>query len=499
MALAVVARWGSFFISVINHDESTYIVIADEMLRGEVYLRDLIDTKPIGIFWIYAALIKLTGGSILALRIAASCVVGLGSFGLFMAGERVTGGKNFVASGGTRVGIAAGLIYLFICSLFTYYGVSPNTEIFFNVFTIASVALAVAPRLNSRSADPAWHWPVTGFLLGLAMIIKPFAAAEALAIGLFMVWYYGRQKAWGRIITSGAMLVGAFALPLLFVYLYYQQLGMLDQLMFYTFDVSAAYPIELPWYLRLKYMGDYLLRFSPFVILGGGALVQAWRWRSREEPNNKLLPSLLEREKLQWGIYLLLQFALVTVVVLLTGKRFGHYQVQLHPVVALLAAMWWAPGTTVFPWLRRPGLRKYSFVLIFLVASMLGTAHYFAYAKKRDEPPKIAAYFKDKLGADETIFIINGFQISYHLLDKPVPTPYIHSSLLFYDHHVRAFQIDEVAEANRILNDPAVQYLVRRREDANAETPLTERLLPAFEEVDEIGDRLLVYRRKRME
>lgn len=487
MALAIVARWGSFFISVINHDESTYIVIADEILRGEIYLRDLIDTKPIGIFWIYAALIKITGGSIPALRIAASCVVGLGSFGLFLSGVRTTGSQ--------RVGAAAGLIYLFICSLFTYYGVSPNTEIFFNVFTIAAVALAVAPRLNWRSADPVWHWPVAGFILGLAMIIKPFSAAEALAVGLFMVWFYARRKAWARILTSGVLLVGAFALPLFFVYAYYQRLGMLDQLMFYTFDVSAAYPIELPWYLRLKYMGDYLLRFSPFVILGGGALVQAWRRRSKEEA---LAPgsSLSEQGKLQWGIYLLLQFTLVTVVVLLTGKRFGHYQVQLHPVVALLAAMWWAPGTTVFPALRKQGLRKYSLAIVLSVAILLGTAHYFAYAKKRDEPPKIAAYFKDKLGPDETIFIINGFQITYHLLDKPVPTPYIHSSLLFYDHHVRAFQIDEMAEADRILNDPTVQYLVRRREDNNAQTPLTDRLLPAFEQVDEIGDRLLVYRRR---
>ncbi|MFK8162728.1 MAG: ArnT family glycosyltransferase [Lewinella sp.] len=487
LALAIVARWGSFFISVINHDESTYIVIADELLRGEVYLRDLIDTKPIGIFWIYGAMIKLTGGSILALRIAASCVVGLGGFGLFLAGKR--------AAGSHRVGAAAGLIYLFICSLFTYYGVSPNTEIFFNVLTIFAVALAVAPRIMAGTPDPAWHWPVAGFLLGLAMIIKPFAAAEALAIGLFMVWYYGRQKAWGEIITSGIMLVGAFALPLLFVYLYYWQLGLLDALSFYTFEVSSAYPIELPWYLRLKYMGDYLLRFSPFVILGGGALVQAWRWRSKETSGSLLFP-LLDREKLRWGFYLLLQFALVTVVVLLTGKRFGHYQVQLHPVVALLAALWWAPGTTVFPWLRKQWLRKYSVAIILAVAVLLGTAHYFAYANKRDEPPKIAAYFKDKLGPDETIFIINGFQISYHLLDKPVPTPYIHSSLLFYDHHVRAFQIDEVAEADRILNDPAVRYLVRRREDGNAKTPLTDHLLPAFEQVDEIGDRLLVYRRK---
>lgn len=475
LLLAIIARWGSFFISVINHDESTYIVIADELLRGEVYLRDVIDTKPIGVFWIYAALIKLTGGSIPALRIAAACTVGLGSWGLALAGKRATGSE--------QVGVAAGIIYLFISSLFTYYGVSPNTEIFFNVFTIAAVALAIAPRVRAGAEDPVWHWPVAGLLLGLAMVIKPFAAAEALAVGLFLVWFYGRQRALSRMIGSGLLLLAGFALPLLFVYGYYWRLGLLDQLAFYTFEVAGAYPIELPWYLRLKYMGDYLLRFSPFVILGAGTLVQCWR--------------LKRKDKLTWLFYLLLQFVLVTVVVLLTGKRFGHYQVQLHPVVALLAAMWWAPGVAVFPWLRRETLYNRLPLIVGVLALLLGTAHYFNYSGKRDEPPKIAAYFQDKLGPDETIFIINGYQATYHLLDRPVPTPYVHSSLLFLAHHVRAFQIDERQEAERIIADRSVTYLVSRRDDPEAlKTPLTRRLMEEFDGVDAIGDRLLVYRRK---
>jgi hypothetical protein len=474
LALAIIARWGSFFISVINHDESTYIVIADEMLRGELYLRDVVDTKPIGIFWIYAALIKLTGGSIVALRAAAAAVVGLGGWGLFLAGRRATGSES--------VGGAAGIIYILICSLFTYYGVSPNTEIFFNVFTIAAVALSVAPRIRAGGADPTWHWPVAGLLLGLAVIIKPFAAAEALAIGLFMVWFYGRHKAFGKMVGSGLLLVGFFVLPLLAVYGYYHQIGLLDQLAFYTFDVSAAYPVDLPWYLRLKYMGDYLLRFSPFVILGAGALVQCRNFKRKEGA--------------KWGYYLLLQFILVTTVVLLTGKRFGHYQVQLHPIVSLLAALWWLPGLTVFPWFRTEKLRKAVPYIIGGFALLLGTAHYFNYAKKRDEPKQIEAYLKDKLGPGETYFLLNGNQISYHLLNRSVPTAYVHSSLLFLDHHVRAFQVDELAEAERIINNPKVVYLIGRRDDSEIGGVLGTRLLEVFEPAESVGERLVVYRRK---
>ena len=474
LILAIVARWGSFFISVINHDESTYIVIADEMLRGEVYLRDLFDTKPIGIFWIYAGLIKITGGSIIALRAAAAFVVGLGGWGLYLAGLQATGSE--------RVGGAAGVIYVLICSLFTYYGVSPNTEIFFNAFTIGAVALAVAPRIREGGADPLWHWPAAGVLLGLAVIIKPFAAAEALAVGLFMVWFYGRRWAVGRAIGSGLLLLGFFTLPLLFVYGYYYRLGLLEELSFFTLDVSAAYPVDLPWYLRLKYMGDYLLRFSPLVILGAGALVQCRNFKRREGTS--------------WGYYLLLQFVLVTAVVLLTGKRFGHYQVQLHPVIALLAALWWLPGLTVFPWLRNNRFLPRPAYFAAGLALLLGIAHYFNYAGKKDHPQQIATYLQGRLGPEETYFLLNGNQVTYHLLDRSVPTPYVHSSLLFLDHHVRAFQVDERAEAERIINNPNVVYLIGEKHDQEIKGVLGTRLLEVFEVADEFGDNLVAYRRR---
>lgn len=468
----IALRWGSFFISVVNHDESTYIVIADELLRGEMYLQDVIDTKPIGIFLIYAALIKLTGGSIFALRLAASCVVALGAWGLYHAGRRATGEE--------RVGVAAGLIYCFCNSIFTYYGISPNTEIYFNVLTIAAMALAVAPRVRTGGADPFWHWPVAGFLLGLAMVIKPFAAAESLAIGLFMVWFYRHNII--RMLSAGIALVGAFAVPLAALVLYYRQAEMLDIFYFYTFTVSGAYPVSTPWYLRLIYMGDYMLRYSPFIILGAGALVQ---WKQKNSNDGQ-----------RWMRYLFLQFITVTVVVLLTGKRFGHYQIQLHPIIALFGACWWAKDMTVFPRLRSAFFARWGKPLLIFAGCCVGVALYFHYEKKTDRPQIVADYLNTVLQPDETFFGINGWQISYHLVDRPVPTPYVHSSLLYLDHHLNAFQIDELAEAERIIADDSVGYLVGRKVDPEANTPLTARLMEEFEFHTELEESIVIWRRK---
>ena len=474
-------RWGSFFISVINHDESTYIVIANELLRGEVYLRDVIDTKPIGIFWIYAALIKITGGSISVLRLAAAITVGLGSWGLFLA--------NLRALKSERAGIAAGLAYTVLSSVFGYYGLSPNTEIFFNTLTIAAVVITVAVGVRPGARLSSWRWLVTGALLGFAVCIKPFAAAEALAIGLFLVHFYSSRRAPVQLFLSGGGLIAAFLLPILGVWLYYQNLGITDTLLFYSFEVNAAYPIDLPWYLRLKYMGDYLLRFSPFVVLavaafmysGDGARVQNKGARSN-------------RTRV-WMGYLLLQFVLVTAVVLTTGKRFGHYQIQLHPVLALMAGAWWATGGTLLPKLSAGLLRKYTPSIILAFGVLVGLQHYIRYGAKEDTPAMIADYLADHLQPNETFFTINGRQITYYLLDRNVPTPYVHSSLLFYDHHVRAFQIDEVAEADRLVKNENLRYLVSLVDDDALHSPLSERILPYFTPIDTIHEKIVFWRR----
>ena len=53
--LAFILRFFSFFPSVIDHDESTYLVIANEITKGKVLYADFTDIKPVGIFYITAA------------------------------------------------------------------------------------------------------------------------------------------------------------------------------------------------------------------------------------------------------------------------------------------------------------------------------------------------------------------------------------------------------------------------------------------------------------
>lgn len=440
--LAIALRWGTFFFPVINHDESTYIVIADELLRGGIYLRDAVDTKPIGIFWIYAGLIKLTGGSIPALRLATSLVCALGAWGLYVASLRATGER--------MAGYTAGVVYLIALSVFTDYGIAPNTEHYFNTLTIWAVALGVAA--------PVKRWALAGFLLGLAFIVKPFAAAEAGAIGLYLVWHYRRGIP--RMLGNGLLLLACWAVPLVGVLGYYYWLGMLSELYYYGVTVAGAYPIELPWYLRLKYMADYALRYSPFIIAGAGALVHS-------------RPASRRRE---WLGYLLLQLICVTTVILLTGKRFGHYQIQLHPVLAL-----WVGATVGVAW-RAVLTRRWVPWAVAVVAVGIGIAHADYYRRKVDSVSPLVEYLAPRLRPGETFMTYGGIQILHHLLDRRSPIPYVHTSLLFYGHHLRAFGVEEEEMAAQLMAQPDIRFVVGPVGSPDPESAVLRPLLTLFGE-----------------
>jgi hypothetical protein len=271
---------------------------------------------------------------------------------------------------------------------------------------------------------------------------------------------------------SGLLLVASFFLPVAAGVGYFAYHDLLAELYFYGVEVGRGYPVEVAWYERVLFLLDYLGRYAPFVLLGVGAQVQA----------------KLGKEKREWCYYLLLQFVLVALMVTLTGKKFGHYQIQLHPVLALWVGT--VAGIAFADTLRKKWL-AYAGVV---VAVALGFVHYFYYAAKPDRPREIAAYLAPKLEAGETFFAIKGNQIAYHLLDRPVPVALVHPSLLFDPIHMANFRVDPRREAAAILADERVAYLVGILGDPALESELVSLLLPAFGEGEVVGD-LVYYRR----
>jgi 4-amino-4-deoxy-L-arabinose transferase-like glycosyltransferase len=463
IVLAVVMRWGSFYPSVINHDESTYIVIADELLRGQTYWVDVIDTKPVGIFLVYGLMILLTGGSIVGMRLLTAVLIGWTAGMLFRLNRHATGSE--------RVGWAAGIGYVILTSVFAFYGLSPNTELFFNLFTVGALTIVWPPGRQW------WHYILAGLLLGIGFLIKSVVAADAFALGVLLLWWGAKYREWWRTIFQRALpLTLAFFVPFLLVYAYYFRIGQGDQFLFFTFELPARYALEVPWWEPLRFMGDFAGRFFPFTLLA------IFAWRERQSADHF------------WQAFCLWWFACVTLIILLPGKSFGHYQIQLMPAFASLAAVWWLPARSGQASLRRFFSRTRQWLLpgfLLLVSSAIWLDHTIL---KRDTPRILARSIRPHLEGGDRVYTGNTKQILYHLLHSPA-TRYVHPSLLFDPNNAEALQIDLEAAAQEIIDQDRPIIALTWEKEQFPDHPVILGIHRAYQPIDTV-EKIVIWQRK---
>jgi len=430
IGLSVSLRLGSFFPSVIDHDESTYIVIADAMLQGNIYQVDYIDTKPIGIFLIYALIQFLFGSSIVMMRLTAALVIGGTSFLLYKA-KRQAGSSHYAS-------LAAGMIYIFINSIYTYWGVSPNTETYFNFFT------AIALWLYLRQG-PLWHYAIAGLSLGLGFILKYIVLFDGLAFGLFLLWMAWQQKlSWAKAWSRSLLMAACAALPFMAVLLYYQQMGYLEEFWFYTFTVSSRYPSSPPLLDYLAFAGEFFLRYLPVMVF---FLIVLFKLNKTAYQHSWTLGII-------WSTLTLFS-------VLIPGNPFGHYFIQFMLPLSFMAGEFFALPIEKLPawirWLRRP---KIGYTLFAVLLIVLWSLQRKDYVTPTDYPKVAAEYLNDNLQPGEQIYTDEN-QIIYYLTDRLPLIRYVHPSLFWVNKHIIAMEIpldDEIAR----IEEAKPRFLVFR-------------------------------------
>ncbi|MFQ5576413.1 MAG: ArnT family glycosyltransferase, partial [Anaerolineae bacterium] len=179
LVLAIGLRISSFFKTVIDPDETLYLLISREMLRGQVLYTGLWDHKPPGIFAVYAAIQTALGESIFAMRLAACIVVATTCYLLYRLGTFIGGGRE-------RYGLLAGLLYV-VYSL-NMGGLAANTEIFFTpLITLAFYLLFTAEQYPVRLVGPgSLRVFLIGLLLGLGLQINYVVLFAFVAVALIV-------------------------------------------------------------------------------------------------------------------------------------------------------------------------------------------------------------------------------------------------------------------------------------------------------------------------
>ncbi|HMR43652.1 MAG TPA: glycosyltransferase family 39 protein, partial [Saprospiraceae bacterium] len=251
VGLAVIIRFPTFFLSVIDHDESTYLVIADEWLNGKTLYKDLIDLKPPGIFLIFAAYIKLFGESIFGLRVFGSVIIGLTAFMLFLVL------KKFELR--NRSACFAGLAYLLMTTF--HFSLAVNTEIFMNFFHVLAFLLVFQFR-NTVG------WFGFGLLFGLSFCVKYLALFDYVFLGAFCLYSFtDRNELFSaKNITRLALTGLGFVLPFFLTNLYFYATENFEEFAFITYEAPGNYVAEVQWTDRLLYFLNMNVTFIFFAV-----------------------------------------------------------------------------------------------------------------------------------------------------------------------------------------------------------------------------------------
>ena len=458
---ALLLRWPGFFPSVIDHDESTYIVIADALRNGKLYYVDVIDNKPIGIFLLFALLQKLLGSSIFMMRFAAATWIAATGYMLFLAHRRLDNSRE--------TGLATGLIYIFITSIFTFFGVSPNTELFFNFFTVAALVLLLpAPKALATMA--------AGLLLGIGFLIKYVVAFDAVAFSILVLVIHWRKGFW-FISRTGFLLLAGFCIPVGLLSLYYYNQGHLERLYYFTFELSYRYVSHRHTGSFFLFVADMLARFLP---------VSIWFILSFLPDSHTSRAS-----KLTGGVWT----TLTLFSVIIPGKLFYHYFIQFMPPFAWMAGHFFNPHQAhgrFWSWLLRP---KTGGVLLGVFILVNTTFQVKDLMMKPDRPREVANWLQQHMKADEQLYAGNYHQIVYHLLGKESPTPYVHRSLLTTASNLYALGTDHTTEMKKILQQkPGFIILEKTYEMPNS--VLLDTLRETYNLVKVFEGDIKIYKRK---
>ena len=459
-------RFFSFFPSVISHDEGTYFVIAREILQGKIYFADVVDTKPIGIFLILGLFIRFISSSIFMIRLFTALVVGLTAFTIYKI--------SLYEQGEQKPAIAAGVIFIFLLSVFSHFGVFINPELFYSLTTALAFYLFIRRRNTGE-------FLLLGFLMGIGFILKYVVLFDLAA---WLLFYFittllrkDPKETWSVFFRCVTACFG-FLIPFAAVVIYYWQAGHLEEFWFYTFGVTSRIPVERTFLKTFIFIGDFHLRFLPVVFFFYYVLFKTKGDHSKPLITHGLIIS--------WCLMVLL-------AVILPGKPFGHYFIQLMLPVSIVAGRFFSDKLSKPLWLNRiigypTGL---IIILVLISGNVLMQKH--DYFDKPDYPEQVSEFLKPRLRPEDRIYTGNYHQVVYYLLDKDCPVKYVHRTLMCDLEHRSALKIDLPGEMNALM---AMDFRFILMEKPSCYEPMNAHIRDNYTLIKEIPGIVRIYERK---
>lgn len=441
VVLGLLVRFFSFFISVIDHDDSTYLVIAKALADGQLYWIDVFDTKPIGIFLLYGFFMKILGMTgIVSFRILGTLFISSTSFFIF----RIISIKTL----NTKAAFFGGLAFLLMNSTFTFFGISPNTETYFTFFTALGSMWVLTGQWKGR-------YFIAGLMLGIGFVIKYVVLFDMIGLGLLVL--LTRDTTLGQRIAKVAWMALGSIIPFFGVAFWYWTSGHWDTFYFHTFEVSGRYPSSAAFWEYPLFLVDFLGRF---IIISYFVGVYIYRKSYRATG---------------WNLHYWL--FLTWISALIPGKFFGHYFIQSMVPMSLIFGLVLAKEKDFLRLKWRDWYRFKTGAILFSLWALIAVIFQkLDYWDRTDYHKQVADYLRVKMGKEDKIYLGNSGQVIYYLLDKSSPIPYIHPSLFWQKQHLEAMEIpvDQIIGNLKTLEPEYIIMKPLSKKETVSHTSLTQ-------------------------
>lgn len=245
-------------------DEPFYLLVAERMHAGATLYVDIWDRKPPGIYLVNYVISALWPG-MFAVHVAAAISVAVGAVLLFRIARLLCGprGSALAAIG-------------YVAILGRFGGAGAQTPVFYNTLMIAAVWLVVSRFAALAQGRMPAAIPLAMLAAGAAITIKPVALAEAVFVGLAVVWVARKVVPPRRLAVRALGLMLAGAAPMLACFAWYWADGhfadMWDSIVLSNFRRN---------YLVAESQRVLLILMAQLGLVFGLAFLSAWFGRDR--------------------------------------------------------------------------------------------------------------------------------------------------------------------------------------------------------------------------
>lgn len=400
LLIALLLRLPYFFDSVINWDESTFILAGQSITQGGIPYVDFFDLKAPLAFLPYAGLIELFGNNIIGIRLGALFFVIVSAAIVYYIMLDTWG----------RAG-ALGSAFLTVLYLSSQSNFQPlMTE------HIALVPLLGALAMIQNEDCCARKCFLAGIYMSLAVLVRLNLAYCAVFAGLFLLFSSsGTVSLFARLRHAAFYGLGGLV-PVSLVVLFYMATGHLDALDLFIRNAIGYSTEQLSPLLLLRTLPGLLIMLPFLSMCAICALTTGVEKRH-------VFSAAQKRSILLNGLFLL---GIITSIVL-GGIFHPHYVIQLVPFMAMLAGAFLFTGYYF-------SSRLFRNTAIAVVAAVIclnlwqGYVYYKEHVSQPDTAREIREYLQKNTSSQQSIYLMQWHIVYWFMGIEPFNSFYLHPS-----------------------------------------------------------------------